>query len=169
VVGDTRYELTQTSRWLLHDAELSIVLIVLLRNHPLQLALLHYLSHCVKEGGTTFKKAHGCEIWDFASKNPEYNNIFNDAMACTTKIAMVAILAEYKDGFGGVGSLVDVGGGMGGMMIEIVKAHPHIKGINFDLPHVVATTPMHQGVSHVEGDMFDVIPNADAIFMKVCI
>jgi hypothetical protein len=48
--GETRYELTQTSRWLLRDAELSIVLIVLLRNHPLQLAPLHYLSHCVKEG-----------------------------------------------------------------------------------------------------------------------
>ena len=45
-------------------------------------------------------------------------------MACTTKIAMAAILAGYKDGFGGVGLLADVGGGAGGMMTEIVKAHP---------------------------------------------
>jgi hypothetical protein len=56
---------------------------------------------------------------------------------------------------------------MGGMIAEIVKTHPHIKGINFDLPHVVVTAPMRQGVSHVGGDMFEAIPNADAIFMKV--
>ncbi|KAE8075887.1 hypothetical protein FH972_014570 [Carpinus fangiana] len=164
--GETLYGLTQTSRWLLHDAELSLVPMVLMRYHPWQLAPLHHLSHCVKEGGTAFKKAHGCEIWDFASKNPEYNNIFNDAMACTTKIVMAAIVAEYKDGFGCMGSLVDVGGGTGGMIVEIVNAYPHIKGINFDLPHVVAVAPEREGVSHVGGDMFDTIPNADAIFMK---
>jgi precorrin-6B methylase 2 len=80
---------------------------------------------------------------------------------------MGVVLAEYKDGFSCVGSLVDVGGGTGGMIAEIVKAHPHIKGINFDLPHVVAIAPTRQGVSHVGGDMFEAIPNADAIFMKV--
>ncbi|XP_059452599.1 desmethylxanthohumol 6'-O-methyltransferase-like [Corylus avellana] len=164
--GETLYELTQTSRWLLHDAEQSLVPMVLMENHLWQLAPWHCLGQCVKEGGIAFKKAHGCEMWDFASKNPEFNKIFNDAMACTAKIVMGVVLAEYKDGFGCVGSLVDVGGGTGGMIAEIVKAHPHIKGINFDLPHVVATAPVRQGVSHVGGDMFEAIPNADAIFMK---
>ncbi|KAB1206016.1 (R,S)-reticuline 7-O-methyltransferase [Morella rubra] len=79
------------------------------------------------------------------------------------------VLAEYKDGFDCVGSLVDVGsGGTGGMIAEIVKSHPHIRGINFDLPHVVATAPVRERVSHVGGDMFEAgaIPDADAIFMK---
>jgi hypothetical protein len=106
-------------------------------------------------------------VWDFASKNPEFNKIFNDAMACTAKIVMGVVLAEYKDGFGCMGSLVNVGGGTGGMIAEIVKEHPQIKGINFDLPHVVATAPVHQGVSHVGGDMFEAIPNVNAIFMKI--
>ncbi|RVW46418.1 xanthohumol 4'-O-methyltransferase [Vitis vinifera] len=57
-------------------------------------------------------------------------------------------------------------GGTGGAVAEVVKAYPHIKGINFDLPHVVATAPAYKGVSHVGGDMFESIPNADAIFMK---
>ena len=52
-------------------------------------------------------------------------------------------------------------------MAEVVKAYPHIKGVNFDLPHVVATAPAYDGVSHVGGDMFESIPYADAIFMKV--
>jgi hypothetical protein len=165
---ETLYGLTEKSKWLLHDAEMSLAPMVLMENHQWQLAPWHCLGQCVKEGGIAFNKAHGCEIWDFALKNPEFNNIFNNGMACTAKIVTRGILAEYKDGFGCLGSLVDVGGGTGGMIAEIVKAHPHIKGINFDLPHVVATAPLHEGVSHVGGDMFDTIPDGDAIFMKVC-
>ena len=58
---------------------------------------------------------------------------------------------------------MDVGGGIGSAAAEIVKSFPHIKGINFDLPHVVATAPMYDGVKHVGGDMFQAIPNADAV------
>ncbi|KDO38909.1 hypothetical protein CISIN_1g034578mg [Citrus sinensis] len=89
-------------------------------------------------------------------------------MACTTKITMKAFVSHYKvDGFNNIRSMVDVGGGTGTVLAEIVKSYPHIKGINFDLQHVIATAPTHEGVSHVGGDMFDAIPNADAVFMKV--
>ncbi|KAF9588028.1 hypothetical protein IFM89_007203 [Coptis chinensis] len=50
---------------------------------------------------------------------------------------------------------------------KIVKAHPHLSGTKFDLPHVVPTSPEHTGVVHVGGDMFAEIPQADAIIMKV--
>ncbi|KAF3788248.1 hypothetical protein EJ110_NYTH21408 [Nymphaea thermarum] len=41
-----------------------------------------------------------------------------------------------------------------------------MKGINVDLPHVVATAPNYQGVTHVGGNMFVEIPKGDADFMK---
>nr|POE68422.1 (r,s)-reticuline 7-o-methyltransferase [Quercus suber] len=87
-------------------------------------------------------------------------------MACRARITMHAILCEYKDGFGSVGSLVDVGDGTRSGLAEIVKSYPHIRGINFDLPHVVATAPIYDGITHLGGDMFQAIPNADAVFMK---
>ncbi|XP_059660964.1 (R,S)-reticuline 7-O-methyltransferase-like [Cornus florida] len=164
--ADALYGLTNSSMWLLHDAEISLAPMLLMENHPLLLAPWHHLSGCVKEGGFAFEKAHGRGIWDFASVNPELNKMFNDGMQCTAKILLRAIISGYKDGFGCLGSLVDVGGGTGAAMAEIVRAHPHIKGINFDLPHVVATAPDQNGVSHVGGDMFRGIPNADAVFMK---
>ncbi|KAK2991353.1 hypothetical protein RJ640_001210 [Escallonia rubra] len=164
--GQTLYGLTHSSRWLLHDAELSLAPMLLMESHPWLLAPWHCLSDCVKEGGIAFKKAHGLEIWDFASVNPEFNKIFNDGMKCTAKITTATIVSAYKDGFGCIGSLVDVGGGTGAAMAEIVKAYPHIKGINFDLPHVVATAKEYGGVCHVGGDMFKAIPEADALFMK---
>lgn len=54
-------------------------------------------------------------------------------------------------------------------MSVVVKACSWIRGINFDLSHVVSTSPVYERVEHVAGDMFDFVPNADAAFIKVCI
>ncbi|XP_011045484.1 PREDICTED: (R,S)-reticuline 7-O-methyltransferase-like isoform X2 [Populus euphratica] len=164
--GETLFGLNQKSRLLIHDSEQSLTSLVIMQHSPWLLAPWHCLSQSIKEGGTAFSKAHGCEMWDLASRNPEVNRIFNEAMACTSKIVMREILSQYKDGFNNIRSLVDVAGGIGGHVAEIVRAYPHIKGINLDLPHVVATAPKYEGVSHVAGNMFDAIPNADAIFIK---
>ncbi|KAJ7981428.1 O-methyltransferase [Quillaja saponaria] len=165
--GDTLYDLTHSSKWLIHDSYMSLAPMLLMENHPWLMKPWHYFSQCVRQGGSAFQKAHGREIWDFSLENPEFNKLFNDGMTCTSKIVIRAILTEYKDEFESIGSLVDVGGGIGWNMAEIVKSYPHIKGINFDLPHVVATAPTYDGaVTHVGGDMFQTIPNADAVFMK---
>ncbi|KAI3932394.1 hypothetical protein MKW98_029042, partial [Papaver atlanticum] len=74
-------------------------------------------------------------------------------MGCTAKMIVSKMLVEYKDGINGIRSLVDVGGGTGAMIAEIVEINPHIKGINLDLPHVLATAPEHPGVTHVRGDI----------------
>ena len=52
----------------------------------------------------------------------------------------------YEDGFKGIKTLVDIGGGMGSSLAAIVKEHPHIRGINLDLPHVIATAPLIPGM-----------------------
>ncbi|KAI5345943.1 hypothetical protein L3X38_013820 [Prunus dulcis] len=62
--------------------------------------------------------------------------------------------------------LVDVGGGLGVTLNLITSRYQHIKGINFDLPHVVNHAPSYPGVEHVGGDMFASVPSGDAIFMK---
>ncbi|KAG4159558.1 hypothetical protein ERO13_D02G181400v2 [Gossypium hirsutum] len=164
--GDPLYDLTHSSRWLLHDSEQTLAPMVLMENHPWLIAPWHCFSQCVKERGIAFKKAHGREIWDLASGNPEFNKLFNDGLACTSKVVTSAILSGYKQGLSSIESLVDVGGGIGGLISEIVKAYPHIKGVNFDLPHVVLAAPAYNGIFHVGGDMFHAIPNANAVIMK---
>ncbi|KAM1919362.1 hypothetical protein FF1_023880 [Malus domestica] len=137
--GEPLYGLTHSSRWLLHDAELSLAPMLMMENHPCLMVPWHYFAQCIKgRGPCAFKMAHGLEIWDYASQNPEFNKLFNDEMACTARVVMKAILTGYEHGFDSIGSLVDVGGGTGGAVAEIVKAYPNIKGFNFDLPHVVA-------------------------------
>ncbi|KAI3848998.1 hypothetical protein MKW92_018529 [Papaver armeniacum] len=149
------YGLTRSSKWLLKDSKFNLSPMFLLLLHPLMLEPWQYLGNCVEENGLAFVKAHGCEIWGLALANPQFNQLFNDGMGCTAKMIVGKILAEYKDGFNGIRSLVD-----------IVEAYPHIKGINLDLPHVLATAPERPGVTHVTGDMFINIPKADAVIMK---
>ncbi|GKC41568.1 xanthohumol 4-O-methyltransferase-like protein [Tanacetum coccineum] len=110
-------------------------------------------------------KTFGVDFWGFLSANPQANNLINEAMACRTRLSMAAIMSDYK--FDELkGTLADVGGGIGAAINEIVNAYPHLKGINFDMPHVISMAPTYKGVTHVEGDMFKAITSADSILLK---
>ncbi|KAF8007925.1 hypothetical protein BT93_K1812 [Corymbia citriodora subsp. variegata] len=166
--GETLYGLAPVSRLLLQEAgHRSLAPVVRLMGHPTMMSPWHKLGDCIKDGASIpFQKDHGYSFWELASRKPEFNRMFHDAQACTNEFMMEAIVAAYKDGFQRVGTLVDVGGGTGSGIAEIVRSHPHIKGINFDRPHVLAEAPACSGVAHVGGDMFEAIPSADAVFMK---
>uniref|UniRef100_A0A803LM34 Uncharacterized protein n=1 Tax=Chenopodium quinoa TaxID=63459 RepID=A0A803LM34_CHEQI len=156
------YGLTPTSRWLLHDYEFSLAPMFLTFTHPSLMAPWQEMGRSINEGGIAFDKVHGVSIWEKASKDTEFNKLFNTGMASVTKAILDAILCGYKEGFSKLqGTLVDVGGGIGRAVAKIVDAHPHIKGINFDLPHVVETAPVFPNITHVGGDMFKEIPYAD--------
>jgi len=167
--NETLYWLTQASRLILQrdDACTSYAPMVLMHTHPNLLTPWHYLSHSIKEGGVAFEKAHGRSMWELLSVDREFNQTFHAGLACTAKVGFKLIASEYTDVFADVESVVDVGGGTGAAAAEIVRAHPHIKAINFDMPHVIAIAPEYPGVTHVEGDMFKAIPNADVAILKV--
>ncbi|KAL2488068.1 Flavone 3'-O-methyltransferase 1 [Forsythia ovata] len=75
-------------------------------------------------------------------------------------------LLEVYSGFEGVKEMVDVGGGLGATLNLIASKYPNIRGINFDLPHVIKDAPICSGVEHVGGDMFESVPKGEVIFMK---
>ncbi|KAF3443876.1 hypothetical protein FNV43_RR13566 [Rhamnella rubrinervis] len=164
--GETLYGLTSSSRWILWDSKPNLAPYVLMQNQQSAISPFLSLSQCVKDGGLGFEKVYGCKIWEFAAANPEFNKLFNDAMSSMVDILMGVFLPAYKDGFSSIRSLVDVGGGIGTTLSEIVKSHPHIRGINFDLPHVIATAPVNERITHIGGNMFEAVPTGDAIIMK---
>ncbi|KAL5720934.1 hypothetical protein ACHQM5_013558 [Ranunculus cassubicifolius] len=161
------YGLTPAGKWLLQDGtSLTMAPLIQSQTHEILMSPWRYFSTCVQEGGDAFPKAHhGSEIWDLASTNPEFNKTFNAAMACMSNIAKGEVLANYN-GFEGLETLVDVGGGTGMLIREIVKANPQIRGICFDLPHVVASAPESPGVEYIGGDMFVEVPTADVVIIK---
>lgn len=125
----------------------------------------YQLKDAILEGGHTFKRAYGVTHYEYNGQNPDCNQRFNTAMASHSTIIMEKILRTYTR-FDGLSSLVDVGGGNGATLKMIRSKYPAIKGINFDLPHVVNDAPPCPGVEHVGGNMFESIPKGDAIFLK---
>uniref|UniRef100_A0A7N0RA59 Uncharacterized protein n=1 Tax=Kalanchoe fedtschenkoi TaxID=63787 RepID=A0A7N0RA59_KALFE len=99
------------------------------------------------------------------SQNPATRELLNTFMAQRTTM-MMNLLTENYHGFDGVKVLVDVGGSNGASLKSIVSAKPHIKGVNFDLPHVVKNASPIPGITHVGGDFFAGIPKGDAIMLK---
>ena len=59
-------------------------------------------------------------------------------------LIMKKIVESYK-GFEQINRLVDVGGGNGVSLNIITSKYPHIKGINFDLPHVIRHASPYPG------------------------
>ena len=130
------------------------------------------LLHSVRTGDIAFDHAFGEPVWEFFAKNPENAKIFNDAMSGMTAQANEALHAVYD--FDGINTLVDVGGGHGGLITSILKRNPSLRGILFDSPEVIegAKTLLEgSGVSDrcelLGGDFFQSVPEGgDAIIMK---
>ncbi|KAD5960958.1 hypothetical protein E3N88_12431 [Mikania micrantha] len=163
---ETLFALNECSKLLVKDAKNTLAPIAMSFIDPLMAAPFYNLNQAIEEGVTAAFKTYGVKIWEFYAGNPQANKGFNEAMACRTRFEIDTIVSSYD--FGSLkGSLVDVGGGIGVTINKIVSRYPHLKGVNFDMPHVVSSAPAYEGVTHVGGDMFTAIPHADSFLLKV--
>jgi hypothetical protein len=166
-----RFGLTPISKSLVkNDTAGSLAHSLVLREQTFPMMTFSRIHEAVLENKPDhepFKIAHGMHIWEYEAqqKNAQEAELVNQMLLNQSKWNMHAILEKYE-GFKDVRVLVDVGGGLGTALGAITELYPHIHGINFDLPHVIASCLPLQGVDFVGGDMFKSVPSGDAIFMK---
>ncbi|KAK6946491.1 O-methyltransferase domain [Dillenia turbinata] len=164
--GSIGYVQTPISRRMTKSGDRNMTAFILLEGSPPMLAPWHGLSSRVLANGSpAFKSTHGEDVWSYAAANPAHSELIDNAMACDARVAISAIVNGCPEIFEGISTLVDVGGGNGTALGLLVKAFPWIKGINFDLPHVASVAPARDGITHVGGDMFKSVPQADAAFI----
>ncbi|KAE8773618.1 Caffeic acid 3-O-methyltransferase [Hordeum vulgare] len=143
----------------------SLAAMLLLTNEKVLLESLNHLKDAVLDGGHPFLKAHGMTVYEYNKTDARMKRVFSQAMNNYSTIINRKLVEMYM-GFHDIAFLVDVGGGVGTTIRAITSKYPHIKGINFDLPHVIADAPQCPGVQHVAGDMFRNVPSGDAIILK---
>jgi hypothetical protein len=102
-----------------------------------------------------------------AEKDPAFDALINDAMVSDSSFIMEIAIRECGEVFQGITSLMDVAGGLGAASQVISKAFPGMECTVMDLGHVVAKAPTGTAVKYVAGDMFESVPPADAVFIKV--
>ncbi|EFH42255.1 predicted protein [Arabidopsis lyrata subsp. lyrata] len=147
------------------DSSGSFASLIMMNLSDVNIKTWGHLKGVILEGKDAFNSAHGMKLFEYMRSNEQYCKLFSQAMSESSSMVMEIVLEAY-DGFKDVKTLVDVGGGLGNTLSLITSKYPHILGINFDLPPVIARAPLYPGIKHAAGDMFTKIPNGDAIFMK---
>ena len=127
--------------------------------------------HSVMTGQTLGEKVLGMPIFEYLERNPDISARFNNAMTNFSAGVAPAALQVYD--FSDIRVLVDIAGGHGMVLATILRANPQMRGILFDLEHVVAgaKAPDALGVRDrcelVAGDFFKSVPaGGDAYIMK---
>jgi hypothetical protein len=128
--------------------------------------------YSVKTGESAVPETVGHGVFEHFAKNPELSKVFNDAMTGFSSVVVPAVLEAYD--FSGIRTLVDIAGGHGGVLTAILQKYPSMKGILFDLDHVIAgavPTIQAKGLSDrcttASGDFFKAVPSGgDAYIMK---
>ncbi|XP_062181676.1 O-methyltransferase ZRP4-like isoform X2 [Phragmites australis] len=165
--GEHVYRLTPASRLLVGSPNLAPFLTLVVDSVFVSpfFGLGEWFQHELPDP-SLFNMTHGQAVWDMASHNATFDKLFNEGMIADSGFIMDVVIKECGDVFQGISSLVDVAGGFGEAAQAISKAL-HVKCIVLDLPHVVANAPAGTDVKYIAGDMFESIPPANAIFLKV--
>ncbi|CAL5002097.1 unnamed protein product [Urochloa decumbens] len=175
--GEPIYTLTPVSQILVEDGasstpyDMSPLLRIIVRPST-AVSTFFSMEEWFRDAGdkTLFEVAHGVHPWTLTKNDPEYNKAVNESMVMDSSVLMDIMLKEVSssDIFHGIKTLVDVGGGLGVAAMAIARAFPHIKCTVLDLEQVISQAPSSDGsVEFVTGDMFEYIPPADAVFLKL--
>ncbi|HPB24955.1 MAG TPA: methyltransferase [Bacteroidales bacterium] len=126
-------------------------------------ALTGDMTYCVKTGKNAFEHKFNTTPFEHLAVHPDENDIFNKAMTETAELSGSIMADSYP--FGKYKTIVDIGGGQGLLLAQILDKHPGPTGILFDQPHVVASAKEHLADNKLqnrctitEGSFFDALP-----------
>ena len=130
------------------------------------------LLHSVTTGEAAFEHVYGVNQFQYLSTRPDKAKIFDEAMVSISGMMNTAIAEAYD--FSSFGTMVDIAGGYGSTLCTISKKNPALRGMLFDMPHVIDGARQYiteQGVADrctiISGDFLQAVPEgADAYFMK---
>jgi SAM-dependent methyltransferase len=121
------------------------------------------LIESVKTGGAAFEHVHGERFFDYLAEHPDQEATFQGSMAGRSEQEAAAVVAAYD--FTGLRRLIDVGGGRGILLAQILDATPHLHGVLFDRPAAIAAARRHlderalaDRTECVGGDFFESVP-----------
>ncbi len=166
------FALTPMSELLRSDVPSSMRAFVLWVGNGFHFKVWSEMGHSIKTGQPAVEKVCGKPCFEAIFGDPEVAYDFNSAMTCFSRMVAPALLEAYD--FSGIGTLMDVAGGHGAILCEVLSRYPSMKGILFDLPSVIQEASCHicslkldDRCQTVVGDFFENIPaGADAYYMQ---
>jgi O-methyltransferase domain len=114
-------------------------------------------------GEPVFERVFGADFWTWLADNPNERASFDAAMA-QGKEGRTDRFADVR--WRGDEIVVDVGGGNGSLLIELLRRQPGLRGIVFDLPETVRDeSAFGDRITFVEGSFFEHVPQGDVYIL----
>jgi ubiquinone/menaquinone biosynthesis C-methylase UbiE len=122
------------------------------------------LDEAVRNGAASFPKRFGTDYWSWLAAHPDERAAFDRAMAGgRDRIATRLAELDWRDGE----VVVDVGGGNGAVLVELIKRRPTLRGLVVDLPETVRDEEsLGERIEFVPGNFFDKVPAGDAYVLS---
>jgi hypothetical protein len=164
-VASRHFALTEMAEYLRSDIPGSLRPLSMTMSDEWQWNCWGDLLNIVKTGQPAMQKLYQVDdTFEYLTqKNPQAGALFDKAMIGWCSAIHLAVLNTYD--FSGIHRLVDVAGGHGTLLASILQKYPHLQGVLFDLPQVVAgagTLLENRGVADrcqvVGGSFFGQIP-----------
>ncbi len=126
------------------------------------------LSESSTEGKPGFEIFYGQNIFEYLQKNPLRGSHFGQAMNSLAKY-LYQDISKYITLMPNE-TIVDVGGGNGFLIKNLLANQPHAQGILFDLPDVIANASEFSNesvdnLSFISGDFFEAVPQGDSYIL----
>ncbi|MFE5858577.1 methyltransferase [Streptomyces sp. NPDC056500] len=117
----------------------------------------------LRTGRPSFEERFGNTYFAHMAQHPEDSAVFHAAMASFTRRTARAVATSYD--FSTAGSIVDVGGGLGTLVADILTLHPEPTGTVFDLPDLAEparaaldSAGLNGRATVASGDFFAAVP-----------
>jgi hypothetical protein len=111
-----------------------------------------------------FEARFGAGFWQWLAEHPAERAAFDAAMAGERHRPAERLAAlEWREG----AVVVDVGGGNGALLVELVQRRPELRGVVVDLPETVRDeAALGDRVEFVAGSFFESVPEGDAYVLS---
>ena len=160
------YALTELSEPLRDDSRHSIRAVLCMADACWWQAFSQ-LDTSLKTGKSAFALQHHDDFFDFLSKHPEKQKNFDAGMAKLSSYDDKAIVQSFD--FSPFSTIVDMGGGLGGLSRALHEAYPTLSIILFDAPAVIEQLNPDSFLPNIAcqaGDFLRIIPCANAYIFK---
>lgn len=166
--GDEGWALTSVGELLRSDVPGSLRQAALMHGDHLARSFVE-ITHTLRTGRPAFDRVYGQRFYDYVAEHPAVGDMFAEGMGAA--VGVPPVLLGYRP-LATAGTLVDVGGGDGGLLAEVLAAHPNLRGVLLDLPSSVrgartrlADAGLADRAELVAGSFFDAVPAGGDIYV----
>lgn len=173
-IKNRHFETNKIGKYLQTDVEDTIVYFTKVSGIEWVFNVWGDILQSVKNGKNYYHNNLGKNIFEWLEENPLARKTFDESMTSVSTQSDIPVVAAYD--FSAFHTIIDVAGGCGSQLINILKVYPKVKGVLFELPFTIGIVTNEDvfekaGVADrielKDGDFFKSVPAGyDAYFLK---